>query len=309
MDELLTLARSRFGESGPLVSATAEPNGFATKSASSFVKLDFGRTQCELFVKRADHAISSRRPDPPDVEARLYEALHEDEAFAAPDFVGLIKGAEPYLVLGRVPGWDLRYQDLELWKEAAAALGRMHASYAERVRDSEFLAFLPRLDRDRALVEAQSAFAVVRRRYPQAVAALAEVADGYEDVAAELEREPWTLVHGDLAPKNALIDDTKDPPSALFVDWEWAAVGPGLMDVADLVNGLDPSTMETMLHGYVEGARGSAVPEADADIERSVHLAFLHRTIFRLGRSFDWEVDPDLVARWAEEAAVHYAEL
>jgi Ser/Thr protein kinase RdoA (MazF antagonist) len=308
LPELLSLVGSRFGDLGPLRSATGEPNGFATKASSLFVTLTFPDSKLELFIKKAT-AASSRRPDPPDLEVRLYAALQGDESFAAPTFVGPIEGDEPYLVLLRVPGWDLRYRDLELWHGATAALGRMHATYAGRVRDPEYLPFLPRQDRDRNLAEAEVAFDVVRRHHPHVVDVLVDVKRGYEDIAGELAREPWTLVHGDLAPKNVLIDATRDPANALFVDWEWAAVGPGLTDLADLINGLDPPTGESLFRAYVAEARGSALPASEGDIERSMQLALLHRTIFRLARSVDWEVEPERVRQWAREAAAHHAEL
>lgn len=309
MEELLELVGSRFGDLGSLRSSHTEANGFATKVSSFFVTLTFTRSKLELFVKRADHATSAPRPDPPDLEARLYAALDGDEAFATPPLVGTIESEDRWLVLMRAPGWDLRYQSLELWHTAARALGRMHASFASRVQDPDYLSFLPRRDHDRNIAEAQLAFEVLRRHHPGLMEILDGVERSYEDVAAELAQGPLTLVHGDLAPKNVLVDTDRTPTTTVFVDWEWATVGPGLTDVADLINGLDAPTAESMFHSYVEAARGTALPPEDRDIERSMHLSFLQRLMFRFTRSVDWGVDADLLRQWATDAAAHAAEL
>ncbi|HEU4481107.1 MAG TPA: phosphotransferase [Actinomycetota bacterium] len=306
VSELVELAEVRLGPLGKLRTARAEANGFATKASSLFVTLTFETVETELFVKRIDTDGSGRRPDPPDREVRVYEALDEDDAFAAPAFLGTVDADGPHLVLARIPGWDLRYRDLEVWQEAAAALGRMHAFYAHLVEaeGAGWLPFLPRLDGEHHLAEAHLALEVVQRAFPQAASSFESIVADYRDVAAELDRRPWTLLHGDLAPKNALMDPT-DPPQALFVDWEWAAVGPGSLDLADLVNGLDPPAADAVLQRYVAEARGTALPESDEAIERSLRLGALQRIVFRLGRSADWKVELPQVEAWVRAAASH----
>jgi thiamine kinase-like enzyme len=60
-----------------------------------------------------------------------------------------------------------------------------------------------------------------------------------------LESEP-TLVHGDFYPANVLLADGAVIP----VDWEWAGVGAGELDLAALVDGWSAGTVDACLGDY-----------------------------------------------------------
>ena len=308
-DDLVDLVRRRVGSTP--VRIEARPNGFSTKSSSYFVTLILENDEeLALFVKKVRGETGSRVPDPIDREALVYEALGADPDFAAPNLVGIIGGDDPHLVLEAVAGTDLRYQDLDRWFLAAGELGRMHGAFAARVGELQTLDFLDRYDASYNMATAKRALSVLSESvHTHAARAIEGVVDGYGRIATELAREPMTLVHGDLAPKNVVNDDRTDTRPVLFVDWEWAGIGPGLGDLADLANGLDRAATRRMLAEYASAAAPTAVPADEAAIARSFELVLLHKTMFRLGRSIDWGVSDDMIADWSQLASDLYAGL
>ena len=308
-DELVELVRRRL-EVGPPLAIETRPNGFSTKLASAFVTVRFeDRAPLELFVKSVHGDPGSRRPDPIDREAKVYGAFSGHPYFAAPELVGMIGTDDPQLVLMAVPGWDLRYQDLDCWARAAEELGAMHAAFASQVPELESYDFLARDDVTGYIAPAEHAHRVLSTGHADTAGLIRPVVEGYERVAVELAGERRTLVHGDLAPKNVVIAGHDHTKRAVFIDWEWAGIGPGLGDVADLVNGLDECATARMLDAYAGSAGGAAVPTEDGALSRSFKLALLHKTMFRLGRSSDWEVSDDQVTAWARAAVDLYSEL
>lgn len=308
VDELVELVLERL-HTGPVREVEVRPNDFSTKTASSFVALHLDdREPLELFVKRVHGDPASRRPHPTDREAKVYQALSDHPGFAAPELVGIVGADDPHLVLVAEPGWDLRYRDLDDWTLAAEGLGAMHAAFASEARNLESYDFLGRHDAPANVAAARRAHSVLSEEHAGAARLIRGVVEGYERVAVELAEEPRTLVHGDLAPKNVVIAERDDTKRAVFVDWEWAGIGPGLGDVVDLVNGLDEDSTKRLLAAYAGSAAG-AVPAGDVASSRSFKLALLHKTMFRLERSIDWKVSDDQVASWARAAAGLYSEL
>lgn len=303
VEDLAAVVRAHTGATGAVVAIERRANGFSTKAATELVTLELaGAGAFELFVKRAAAAPGARRPDPPDVELRVYETLGGHRAFAAPHCFGVTTGPDPWLVLAVVPGWDLRYRDLGDWETAARSLGRMQAAFRS---DLDAVAFLPERGAASFSAAADEALAVAQRAGGVAASALRPVVEDYDAIARALDGLPRTLVHGDLAPKNVLVAAGE----AVFVDWEWAHVGPGATDLADLVNGLDRAATDRLVAAYVEGARGSALPDGDEAVARALDLARLERIVFRIGRSAAWGVDAAAVRGWADEAASLHARL
>lgn len=308
-DELIDLVRKRVSPNS-VVGIETRPNGFSTKLASSFVTLRIeGGEEIALFVKKVRGEPGSHLPDPIDREAQVYEALGDDPRFAAPELVGIIGTDDPHLVLMAVPGLDLRYQNLDHWALAVEELGSMHATFASQAQKLESYDFLARNDAPTNLATAQHTQTVLSDRHADASGLIQGVVEGYERVAVELAGERPTLVHGDLAPKNIVIVDRDDTKRAVFVDWEWAGIGPGLGDLADLVNGLDEGATRRMLEAYAGSAGGAVVPTEEGALSRSFKLALLHKTMFRLGRSIDWKVSDDQITSLARTAADLYSEL
>ena len=59
----------------------------------------------------------------------------------------------------------------------------------------------------------------------------------YDRAIERLIRLPSTLIHGEFYASNILVQETREGCRIRPVDWEMAAVGPGLIDLAALTSG------------------------------------------------------------------------
>ena len=75
----------------------------------------------------------------------------------------------------------------------------------------------------------------IRRRLGRAV--WESLADIYGRAIERLIRLPSTLIHGEFYASNILVEETREGCRICPVDWEMAAVGPGLIDLAALSSG------------------------------------------------------------------------
>jgi aminoglycoside phosphotransferase (APT) family kinase protein len=287
---------------------TRRPSPFAGVFPAEVVcaRLGGGR-QLSLFVKhlgpeQADHPEKQCR----DREPRVYEELLGDEGLPVPRYYGCYRNeatGRHEVFLEHVADWDLRYQGLEHWFTAARELARLHAHFAARAGDLASCDFLLRLGAGQLRSWAERAVAVLGEQSAALAAELATVADGYGRVCEVLGRQPLTLVHNDLAPKNVLADRSRRPARVCFVDWEMAGVGCGLTDLIDLKYGLGPADDREMCRVYCDELAGTGLLPADpAERDRLFAACELHRTVYRLAFSRAWRVPPERVAQWVGEA-------
>ncbi len=184
------------------------------------------------------------------------------------------------------------------WEYVARWLGRAHrrlASMVPRARsllryDAEFFGIWPR----RALRSGDLDEAVRRR--------LAEVAAGYGAVVDRLLSLPRTVLHGEFYASNVLVDDPEAPRRVCPVDWEQAAVGPGLIDLAAHAGG----RWGRDDRAAIAGAYREALPESEAPaqdtFERDLELCRLHLAFQWLGWAEKWAPPAEHVYDWAAEA-------
>ena len=158
-------------------------------------------------------------------------------------------------MLQKVPGIELwQVGELAVWNRVAAWLGEMHARFADRIdslrRDSPHLldhsADWYRTWRDRARSALSDS---PDPRAPE----LARTLDDYDHVIEILAALPRTFVHGELYPSNVMVVRDEEPVGVYPVDWEMAAVGPGLIDLAALVGGWGPGERAELQSAYLQG--------------------------------------------------------
>jgi hypothetical protein len=209
-----------------------------------------------------------------------------------------------WLLLEFVQQRTLRQSPLEDWIAAAGWLGRLHRTVAGREAE---------LTRPGLLVTYDAAyFHGIVQRARQAVSSrpgslyrrLTAVLDGYGAMIEHFCASRRTLVHGSYRPKDILVDTSAMPVRICPVDWELAAVGPQLHDLACLANEVDHRpTIERFCEAYAEeaGASGLPVPGTDemlADLDR----LRLHRVLRSLARSAEWAYPDDAVTRLVVKA-------
>jgi aminoglycoside phosphotransferase (APT) family kinase protein len=257
----------------------------------------------EVRVRGADGAertliLKQLAPRPAEKPAFLHEPLRELLALReilAPAGVGpqLIAGDATWLLLEHVSGVELwQVGDGAVWESVAAWLGDFHAAFVGR--SDELRAANPHL-----LVHTASWYERWRDR---AVERLQDAADPRAaEVLLALKRYdaqalallPQTLIHGELYPSNVLVD----PPRVCPVDWEMAAIGPGVIDLAALCGG-----WETVAAARLTAAYG---PVDASDLAR----ACLHLALQWLGWSAGWKPPPEHSHDWLGEALALVREL
>ena len=194
-------------------------------------------------------------------------------------------GSGSWLLLERVQGFEL-YQvgELETWERVAAWLARAHETLAGS-------AGAPRLIRyDTGFYRLWLARARERSGGLDAIAAR------YDDVVAELARLPVTVLHGELYPSNVLVCGERISP----VDWEMAAAGPGLVDLAALTVGRwDDEARGRIARAYHGAcARPLPLPEFMSALER----CRLHVSLQWLGWADGWTPPQEHAHDWLGEA-------
>jgi hypothetical protein len=108
--------------------------------------------------------------------------------------------------------------DFESWLEVARWLARFHSSLTASAHSAR-----------KAVSRLLEYDAVFYRRWVQR----ARLELPYEHILRTLLALPTTLVHGDFYASNVLVGDGRICP----IDWELAAIGPGLLDLAALTSG------------------------------------------------------------------------
>lgn len=186
-----------------------------------------------------------------------------------------------WLFVERVEGREL-YQvgDLRLWQAVASWLGEMHVSLAA---DLERHAKRGRLiDYDEAYyrrwIERAREFAAAPGQSRSRVEALAWIGEHYDPVVEGLLDLPKTVIHGELYASNVIVVGDVPVPRVCPVDWEQAASGPGLVDLAALVSGgWEEESREAIVSAYL------AAPAVVAFSRDQLDLARLHLAVQWLG--------------------------
>jgi hypothetical protein len=262
-------------------------------------------------------AVSARRARPD----FLYEPRREIQAYrrilphAPPgtatwygDVVN--PGAQRYrLFLERVEGLELRFVgDFPIWERTARWIARFHRSFSPadvtRLGESSRALIYDEAFYWRWLERARE-FAAGRRAMRRRVEWIAR---GYASVVKRLAGLPRTLIHGEFYPCNILIRQTGDRVRVCPVDWEMAALGPALMDLACLTTGWARRWERALVRAYrAESSDARSDPKAAAariphDFWGDFYCCRLHLAVRMLGWSDAWTPPPQHARDWLAEA-------
>lgn len=280
--------RERFGGAPRVGSLERTHSEFATVFPADVLRvtMDDGR-ELQIFLK---HLGDTDHPEKktPDKEIRIYAELLADADVPVPAYYGSGWNAETgrhELYLEYIDDWSLKYQDLEEWYRAAAALADVHAAFAVRAEDLRACDALPALDEPYYAGVAARAREQLSRHTPALADPLDEVLRGYEEVIAVLTQAPPTLVNADLSPRNVIADRSRTPSRLAFIDWESAGRGCGVLDIVHLAYGLRGEPRRRMLDAYFGGLEGTPLePASGAARRRLVAASEAHKTMYRLAR-------------------------
>jgi Phosphotransferase enzyme family len=236
-------------------------------------------------------------------EIEVYRSLLEPAGLGTPGFHGAVVEPERdryWLVVENVTGEVLwQVGELDVWREAARWLAVLHERFRGR-RLGAAEAHLLRYDADffASWMARALEFAGRERR-----AALEPLARRYDEVAERLAALPSTFIHGEFYASNVLVQRDGEHLRIAPIDWENAAAGPGVVDLAALTTGgWTQPEREEIARGYLEqaAAHGSK-PDAD-ELDETLELARLHLAIQWLGWDPTWSPPAEHRHDWLAEA-------
>lgn len=315
MKDIEAVLASHVGRSRRISSIDTRPS--ARRSSFSIdevnVRFDDGGT-IDLIAKAVDwDALSpeARRAKPPFVwddrrELSVYEyVLPGVDVTHARYFGSYVDNAGVrHLLIERVGGVPLvECSEFEAWREAARWLARMHARVDVAAVDTGRAG--PHLLRyHRSFFESWMQRA--RRFHEKSHSGLTRLAARHPRVVDRLLAERTTFIHGEFYSANILVDHgTRVVPFLIRpIDWEMAALGPALVDLACLVAGRwgDDERADVAETYFREVAReGGVVPKRDRYLE-TLDCCLIHVSVQNLGWSASWTPPPNQAHDWLADA-------
>jgi hypothetical protein len=252
----------------------------------------------------------------------LYDPLREIEAYRAilapaelgtPTYYGAAVDREReryWLFLENVPGVVLwQVGELAAWQDAARWLAAMHARFADATDWQGRAEHLLRYDADfyrlwllRAQTFGREAEASRPTHFRKGVDWLAA---RYGQVVERLAALPVTFIHGEFYASNVLMQgDGQLTRRVCPIDWESAAVGPGLIDLAALTAGTwsdeDRSALAFAYHETLTQLGGS--PQSPDDFLVALDCCRLYLALQWLGWAREWSPPQEHRQDWLAEA-------
>lgn len=256
------------GEAPSITKLVRRPATSTTGYESEILTLDLASgPQIQVFLKdygrrrlpKVDSSDRSQR------EIAVYRDLLRDAGLDTATYHGAVWDAsQRWLLLGFVEdARELRSCGLDAWVDAAAWLGRLQGWFAGDDRLLETAAFLPPHDADFFRHQATSASNAVERIDGALAARLSGVLADYERLVEVLARQPRTLVHGSFRPQNILVADRDGSRRICVVDWEHAALGSVLYDLAFISQGFRAAELDALVGAWRREAEARGVPLPD----------------------------------------------
>lgn len=214
-----------------------------------------------------------------------------------------------WLFLEKAPGLELyKVGQMAAWQQAARWLAALHSRFAGQTESLVCESHLLRYDREfywRWMRRAES----IQRAAKQTASwtdqrGFEYLAKPYGQVVERLTELPVTLIHGEFYASNVLVQGTGDSVRVCPIDWEMAAIGTGLIDLAALTAGKwsDEERATLALAYYDELARSgwSAMPLRE--LMEALDYCRLHLAVQWLGWSADWTPPPEHRQDWLADA-------
>lgn len=265
---------------------------------------------------RARHPLA-RRAKPgalldPSREIEVYRHLLSPRGIG-PSFRGAVSSpglGRYWLLVDRLPGVELwQVGDLGPWMDVARWLAAFHSTFnTSGVLAGRGVGTLIRHDESfyRSWICRAHAFTAGNGNAPRQTRSLIQrMAPAYDAIISRLSSIPPTLLHGEFYPSNVLVESVGGKTRVFPVDWEMAAIGPGLVDLAALVAGewseSERWTIADAYRGEAE-ARGRVGWGSPEDFGRLLDGCSLYVALQWLGWSPDWVPPPEHARDWAAEA-------
>jgi len=279
---------------------------FADGSAMQLIFKDVGRDALLDEARVAKPAFLHN----PLREIETYRAILKSAGLGTATFHGACvdpRAGRYWLFLERVPGVPLvELGDFAIWQEVARRLAIMH-SRLSRAGESSALPHLLHYDEDfyRLWPRRALEFLGSGGHSPGDCAAAARLlAERYDSIIDRLLALPRTFIHGEFYGANVLVAEAPAGFRVCPVDWEMAAFGPCLMDLAALTSGKWSEEEKVRLAlTYRETLdREQRADLAPTDFLTALDLCRLHLAVQWLGWSRQWSPPEEHAYNWLGEA-------
>ena len=299
----------RFGNRSPIVEVYRERFPYIGSYDCDLVTVHLSTgEEFRLFLK--DYRISQKSKDGPERrrerELKVYRDLLSRTELGTPQYYGSVwddSEGRFWILLEFVDGVVIKDHDVEYGILAADWLGRMQGFFAERSEMLSACDFLIRQDAEFFRSKAQLALWNVDQISSLSARRLTAIVNGYEQVIKILETQPLTLVHGGYIPWHILLDFKREPIRVCAVDWESAAFGPTLYDLAYFTYGMELHSRQRILDAYRRASIQSGVPvPAETQMQYIVDCLGLHRIFDWLSRGLEKRFTEYKVANLVDRA-------
>jgi Phosphotransferase enzyme family len=286
------IVAARRGDDTTIQSVDRRQSGDGSSYASDIVTMSLdGGEQFSVFVKyfgwsryyKQEPARQAER------EIRVYRDMIGGSDLGTAEYCGALcdKARGRYwLFLEHVTGAPLAGREFECWIDAAAWLGRLHGYFADHRERFQGDHWLLKHDGNFFQSTAQRALAAVAPISTALADRLVELLRVYASCVEAMASQPATLVHGAFKPRHVLVDDGSAPRRLCPIDWELAAIGSNLYDLAFLGDGLAAPALDRLLDAYRQATLTHDLPLPGPKAMRYIVDCFrLHRIVKALGRA------------------------
>ena len=239
-------------------------------------------------------------------EIEVYRDVLGPQRLSAPTYVASVTEpdrARYWLFLEKLEG-DLLWQvgDMEVWRHAAEWLARMHTQFAGHTNTLPLRLLVHNKEYHARWLERARGFV----RWPESSDGKGRgfewLARRYLRVAEVLADRPTTFLHGEFYPSNIVIERLDNGDQIRPVDWEMAAVGPGILDLAARASGAwDGKARCALAASYREALPAKERPSLESLLEDLDRARFL-LAVQWLGWSNAWTPPPEHAHDWLATA-------
>jgi hypothetical protein len=302
-----------FGRPRAIVTLTRELAPYRSSSHLEELHLSLeDGTRLEVMFKDPGRQVGTNRQVKPDFlsdpqrEIETYRTVLSNRRLNTPVFYGAVVDpatAKHWLFLERIPGTRLKeLGEFALWEAAARWAATLHLTYAPAVdglRDRTHL-----VKYDRAYLERW----IGRARYvsggtSSAARQIETLARSYDALVERLAVLPVTLIHGEFYPSNIVVRETPSGPSVSPVDWEMAAVGPALLDLAAITSGSwTDQKVVALARAYYDASGPRFRLSSFEEFLTALDGCRLFLAVQWLGWSTDWQPPPEHAHDWLTSA-------
>lgn len=239
-------------------------------------------------------------------EIEMYRVLLTPCALGTPKLYGHVadqRHEKFWLFLEQITGLEL-YQvgELTVWETVARWLGGMHRCFSQMVDVSTTV---PLLQHDEAFYRRWLERALTfHAKDPEVNRDLQWLANRYDRILDRVTALPRTIIHGEFYASNVLVVPSHSLQRVCPVDWEMAAVGPGLIDLAALTAGnWTEQESRALAFAYREGLQQKTEAQlSDREFLEALAACRVCMAVQWLGWAPNWSPPSEHRQDWLGEA-------